>query len=61
MSTRKQIAAGQRRTLRSMRERLINMAVAWDGEDQYCLRILEELADKVEEACMQLVYEEEQE
>lgn len=40
--TKKQIAAGQRRSLKTMRTKLMEMAAAWDEVDQYHLNILEE-------------------
>lgn len=45
--TKKQIASGQRRSLKSMRAKLLEMATAWDEVDQYYLNILEEAADKL--------------
>lgn len=45
--TKKQIAAGQRRSLKAMRARLLDMAATWDEVDQYYLNILEEAADKL--------------
>lgn len=45
--TKKQIAAGQRRSLKAMRAKLLEMAAAWDEVDQYHLNILEEAADKL--------------
>lgn len=47
IQTKKQIAAGQRRSLKVMRAKLLDMAAAWDEVDQYYLNILEEAADKV--------------
>jgi hypothetical protein len=52
--TAKQIAGNQRRTLRSMRERLQKMADDWDGVDQFNLGQLTDLADKVEEVAVEL-------
>lgn len=49
MRSKKQIASGQRRTLKAMKSRLIDMAAEWDGEDQYCMNSLDELATKVQE------------
>lgn len=45
--TKKQISAGQRRSLKSMRAKLLDMAAAWDEVDQYHMNILEEAADKL--------------
>ena len=50
MSTRtsKQIAAGQVRTLRSMREKLLGMAKQWEDLDEFNISELETLAYQVE-------------
>lgn len=61
MSSRKQIAAGQRRSLRSMREKLLDMAAVWGEVDQYNMNSLEELAAKMEEIAMQMVDQEDEE
>lgn len=53
--TNKQIAGHQRRSLCSIRKRLLSMAADWDGVDQYNVNILEELADQVEEAATNMV------
>lgn len=47
MATRtdRQLAAGQRRSLAAMRERLLAMACEWDGRDEYNINRLTELAD----------------
>lgn len=47
--TNAQLAGGQRRTLRAMRERILNMADDWDGLDEYARGCLTELADKAAE------------
>lgn len=52
--TKKQIAAGQRRSLKAMRTKLMEMAAAWDEVDQYHLNILEEAADKLGAVCDEL-------
>lgn len=52
--TKKQIAAGQRRSLKAMRAKLLEMAAAWDEVDQYHLNILEEAADKLGDVHTQL-------
>jgi hypothetical protein len=56
--TANQIAGNQRRTLRSMRERLLNMADAWDGIDQFNVTQLTELADQVETVSSGMVSDE---
>ncbi len=43
-----QIAAGQRRTLRAMRTKVIAMAEAWDGVDGCAVTELEELAEQIQ-------------
>lgn len=50
--TDKQIAGGQRRTLRAMRERLLRMADEWEGVDEYARTSLTDLADKAEEVAL---------
>jgi hypothetical protein len=48
-ATAKQIAAGQRRTLRTMHERLLRMADDWEDLDEYARGLLTDLADKAQE------------
>jgi hypothetical protein len=55
--TERQIAGNQRRTLRSMRERLLDMAEAWDGVDEFNRTQLEELADRAESVAVDMVVE----
>lgn len=55
--TERQLAGCQRRTLRKMRERLLTMAEAWDGLDQFNMSELTQLADKVEEVSAGMVVE----
>lgn len=52
--TPKQLAGRQRRSLRAIRERLLNMAEAWDGVDQFNMSQLTDLADEVEMASAQM-------
>lgn len=47
--TSAQLAGGQRRTLRAMRERILNMADEWDGVDEYARGRLTDLADEAAE------------
>ena len=56
--TSKQIAAGQVRSLRSIRKKLLNMAVEWADVDEYCITKLTELADHTEEVAVSLVPDE---
>lgn len=53
--TEKQLAAGQRRSLRAMRERLLVMAEAWDGVDEFNRTQLTELADQAQKVAQELV------
>lgn len=47
--TEKQLAAGQVRTLRSMRQKLLVMADQWEGVDEYNRTRLTELSDLADE------------
>lgn len=53
--TEGQIAGNQRRTLRAMRQRLLVMAEAWDGVDQFNVTQLTELADQAESVASLMV------
>jgi hypothetical protein len=53
--TEKQLAGNQRRTLRAMRRRLIEMAAAWDELDQFNVSELTALADQVETVAAAMV------
>lgn len=53
--TDKQLAGHQRRTLRSMRAKLLRMAKEWDGVDQFNLSQLTELADQAEKVAVEMV------
>lgn len=53
--TDKQLAGNQRRTLRSIRQKLLGMAQEWDGVDQFNLTQLTELADQAERVAAELV------
>lgn len=59
--TEKQLAGNQRRTLRSIRKRLLAMSSEWDGVDQFNLHELKSLADKVEEVAVIMVADDETE
>ncbi|WZB60843.1 hypothetical protein WJ970_24230 [Achromobacter xylosoxidans] len=52
--TPRQLAYRQRRSLRAIRERLLNMAEAWDGLDQFNMGELTDLADRIEQVFGQL-------
>ena len=53
--THRQLAAGQIRSLRAMRKKLIDMAAQWDEVDQFCMNTLAELADHCETVAVDLV------
>ena len=53
--TKKQIAAGQVRSLRTMRKKLLTMSAEWDGVDGYNETILGELAQKCEDTAVDLI------
>lgn len=55
--TDKQLAGDQRRTLRSMTARLLRMADAWDGVDEFNRMQLNELADQAERVGVDMVAE----
>lgn len=54
----KQLAGNQRRTLRAMRKRLLEMADEWDGLDQFNLSQLLELADAAEQVAADMIVQE---
>jgi hypothetical protein len=53
--TDKQMAGHQRRALRALRVKLLRMAEAWDGVDQFNMSQLIELADQAERVASELV------
>jgi|TARA_Y100000780_G_C13529327_1_gene357050 hypothetical protein len=53
--TSKQIAAGQRRSLKAMNEKLLKMALAWEDLDQYRVTLLTEAADNLADVEAELV------
>lgn len=55
MTTPKQIAAGQVRSLRTIRKKLLNMASQWEDVDEYNINQLSELAKRAEEVAISLV------
>lgn len=59
--TKKQIAAGQRRSLKAMRSKLLEMAAAWEDVDQYNSNILAEAAEKLLDVHAELLEAEEDE
>lgn len=56
--TEKQIAGNQRRSLRTMRQKLLEMADQWDGIDQFNMSELTELADKMDSVAASMVDDE---
>lgn len=56
--TAKQLAAGQVRTLRAMREKLLKMADQWEEFDEFNRTRLTELADLADEIGAELVPDE---
>lgn len=52
--TDKQLAGNQRRSLRTIRAKLLAMAGEWDGRDQFNLSELTRLADDVEEVAINM-------
>jgi hypothetical protein len=54
----RQQAGDQRRTLRSMRKRLLELSGIWDGVDEFNRGALEELADRMEWVAAQLTTDE---
>jgi hypothetical protein len=57
--TEKQMAAGQVRSLRAIRKKLLNMATQWDDVDQFNMTQLEELADHAERVATEMLPEKE--
>jgi hypothetical protein len=53
--TKKQIAAGQVRSLRAMKKKLMNMAAQWFDVDEYNANRLAELADQTETVAVELI------
>lgn len=55
--TKKQIAAGQVRRLRTMRKALLEMATQWEDVDEFNISQLTELADQAETVAVNLIEE----
>lgn len=53
--TQRQLAAGQIRSLRAMRQKILIMAAQWDEVDQFSMNVLAELADHCETVAADLV------
>lgn len=53
--THKQIAAGQRRRLLAMANKLQEMAYAWDGIDEFNIGELEDLKHKVNSVAEKMI------
>jgi hypothetical protein len=58
--TGRQIAAGQVRSLRAMRKKLLNMACQWADVDEYHISKPTELADHAEEIAVGMVHHDEE-
>lgn len=57
--TQKQIAAGQVRSLRALRKKLQQMSAQWSDVDEFNVRLLDDLADRVEDVAVSLLDEQE--
>lgn len=55
--TKKQIAAGHVRRLRTMRKALLEMAKQWEDVDEFNISQLTELADRAEAVAVELIEE----
>lgn len=55
--TKKQIAAGQVRSLRAIRNKLLKMSEQWIDVDEFNISILHELAEKTEAVAVDLIEE----
>lgn len=53
--TKKQLAAGQRRSLGAIRGKLLDMAAEWGDVDQFCMDALTDLADRAKETADNLI------
>lgn len=51
----RQIAGNQRRSLRKLRQQLLEMAEAWDGVDEFNRTQLTELADQAEKVAAEMI------
>lgn len=57
--TNKQIAAGQVRSLRALHKKLQHMSAQWADVDEFNVRLLDDLADRVEDVAVNLLEEQE--
>jgi len=53
--TKKQQASRHTRRLRTMREKVLDMARQWEELDQFCVNELERLADSIEGVAVNLI------
>lgn len=53
--TKRQLAAGHVRRLRTIRESLTQMSRQWEDLDQFSVNRLQELSDQVETAALDLI------
>ncbi|MGG5276327.1 hypothetical protein [Pseudomonas syringae pv. coryli] len=59
-TSKKHIAAGQRRSLRAIRRKLSDMSAAWGDVDGYFESELQQLADKIDEVVERLIIEDDE-
>lgn len=59
-TTKKHTAAGQRKSLRAIRRKILKMSAAWGDVDGYFESELEQLADKVDEVVERLIIEDDE-
>lgn len=52
--TRRQLGARHAKRLRTMRKTLLEMSAQWEDLDQFCVNRLEELADKLQIAALDI-------
>lgn len=50
--TVKQLASRHVRRLRTIREKVLGMSAEWEDLDEYCRRMLEDLAGRIEETAV---------
>ena len=53
--TKRQLAARHVRRLRTMRQQLLDMSAQWEDLDQFAVNRLQEMADQVEAAAIDLI------
>lgn len=53
--TSKQLASRHMRRLRTIRQQVLVMSRQWEDQDQFCVNCLEDLADAIENAAVDLL------